>query len=52
MIPADYPTGSLGYSVVATDLDGKSVTWEPLREFRSWPAVIAGTVQYVKEPAQ
>ena len=45
-----FPTGSLGYSVTATDLDGNSVKWEPFREFRSWPAVIAGTVQYVKEP--
>ena len=50
MIPADYPTGSLGYSVTATDLNGDSVKWEPLREFRSWPAVIAGTVEYRKDP--
>jgi hypothetical protein len=52
MIPADYPTGSLGYSITATDLDGNSVKWEPLREFRSWPAVIAGTVEYRKEAVQ
>ena len=52
MIPQDYPTGSLGYSITATDLDGNSVKWEPLREFRSWPAVIAGTVEYVKQPPQ
>ena len=52
MIPQDYPTGSLGYSITATDMDGNSVKWEPLREFRSWPAVIAGTVEYVKQPPQ
>jgi len=51
MIPADYPTGSLGYSVTATDLEGNSVKWEPLREFRSWPAVIEGTVEYRRDPA-
>ena len=49
MIPMDYPTGSLSYTTTATDMDGNTVTWEPLREFRSWPSVIEGTVEYVKQ---
>src|ERR1700756_4429233 len=28
-IPADFPTGSLGYKVVATMTDGTTETWEP-----------------------
>jgi hypothetical protein len=52
MIPENYPTGSLGYSITATDMAGNTVKWEPLREFRSWPTVIAGTVEYVKQPPQ
>ena len=52
MIQENYPTGSLGYSITATDMEGNTVKWEPLREFRSWPTVIAGTVEYVKQPPQ
>ena len=52
MIPENYPTGSLGYSITATDMEGNTVKWEPLREFRSWPSVIAGTVEYVKQAQQ
>src|SRR5262245_43446900 len=52
MIPESYPTGTLGYSITATDTEGNTVKWEPLREFRSWPTVIAGTVEYVKQPPQ
>ena len=52
MIPENYPTGSLGYTITATDMEGNTVKWEPLREFRSWPAVIAGTVEYVKQAQQ
>ncbi len=52
MIPDNYPTGSLGYSITATDVEGNTVKWEPLREFRSWPSVIAGTVEYVKQAQQ
>jgi hypothetical protein len=52
MIPENYPTGSLGYSITATDIEGNTVKWEPLREFRSWPSVIAGTVEYVKQAQQ
>ena len=52
MIPENYPTGSLGYSITATDMEGNTVKWEPLREFRSWPTVITGTVEYVKQAQQ
>jgi hypothetical protein len=52
MIPDNYPTGSLGYSITATDMEGNTVKWEPLREFRSWPTVITGTVEYVKQAQQ
>jgi len=30
VIPADFPTGSLGYKVHATMMDGTVVTWEPI----------------------
>jgi hypothetical protein len=52
MIPEGYPTGTLGYKVTITDMEGNSQTWEPLKEYRSWPSVIPGTVTYVKEPPQ
>ena len=31
VVPADYPTGSLVYKVVATDTQGRSQTWEPFK---------------------
>src|SRR5712692_867882 len=31
IIPADHPTGSLAYKVVATDIDGRSQSWEPFK---------------------
>src|SRR3954470_18392488 len=42
MIPEGYPTGTLGYKVTVTDMQGNSQTWEPLKEYRSWPTVISG----------
>jgi len=50
MIPEGYPTGTLGYKVTITDMQGNTQTWEPLREYRSWPSVISGTVTYEKQP--
>jgi hypothetical protein len=52
MIPEGYQTGTLGYKVTITDMQGNSQTWEPLKEYRSWPSVIPGTVEYVKQPPQ
>jgi hypothetical protein len=52
MIPEGYPTGTLGYKVTITDMEGNSQTWEPLKEYRSWPSVISGAVTYEKQPPQ
>jgi hypothetical protein len=42
IIPADFPTGSLGYKVVATWPDGTSQTWEPFKRQPTQLTVIAG----------
>jgi hypothetical protein len=42
VIPADYPTGSLVYKVVTTDLDGRTQTWEPFKRAPTQLTVIAG----------
>ena len=41
-IPADYPTGSLGYKVIATKMDDTTQTWEPFTRAPSQLTVIAG----------
>ena len=41
-IPADFPTGSLGYKVVATMMDDSTVTWEPFNRATTQLTVIAG----------
>jgi hypothetical protein len=46
VIPEGYPTGSLYYKVVATDLQGHTQTWQSFQDPRSKIEVIAGTVQY------
>jgi len=50
LIPDDYPTGSLYYKVVATDLQGRTQTWQSFQDPRSQIEVIPGTVQYSGEP--
>ena len=42
VIPADYPTGSLSYKVVATDTDGRTQSWEPFKRQPTQLTVIAG----------
>ena len=42
-IPANHPTGSLGYKIVATMQDGSVVTWEPFTRPNSQLWVIEGT---------
>jgi hypothetical protein len=42
-IPANHPTGSLGYKVVATMMDGSVVTWQPFTRPASQLWVIEGT---------
>jgi len=46
VISDDYPTGSLSYKVVATDLQGRVQTWQSFQDPRSQLEVVAGTVQY------
>jgi hypothetical protein len=41
-IPADFPTGSLGYKVIATMMDDTTQTWEPFKRAPSQLTVIAG----------
>ena len=41
-IPADYPTGSLGYKVTATMMDDTMQTWEPFTRAPSQLTVVAG----------
>ena len=48
LIPQDYPTGSLSYRVVATDMDGNTQRWTPFKDPRSLPLVMSGDVEYIK----
>ena len=48
LIPADYPTGSLSYRVVAADTQGNTRSWTPFKDPRSLPMVMPGDVEYVK----
>jgi hypothetical protein len=42
IVPADYPTGSLVYKVVATDTQGRFQTWEPFKRGPTQLTVVAG----------
>jgi hypothetical protein len=42
VIPADFPTGSLGYKVIATTMDGTTQTWEPFKRAPTQLTVITG----------
>jgi hypothetical protein len=48
LIPQDYPTGSLSYRVVATDMQGNTQSWVPFKDPRSLPMVMPGDVEYRK----
>jgi hypothetical protein len=48
LIPQDYPTGSLSYRVVATDMQGNTQEWTPFNDLRSLPIVMPGDVDYTK----
>jgi hypothetical protein len=51
-IPQDFPTGTLTYKVVATDMEGNSQTWETFNDPRSWPTVISGQAEFTRsQPA-
>jgi hypothetical protein len=48
LIPPDYPTGSLSYRVVATDMQDNTQSWVPMKDLRSLPVVMPGDVEYTK----
>jgi hypothetical protein len=50
LIPDDYPTGTLRYKIVATDLQGKTQTWQSFQDPRSQIVVIPGGVEYTGAP--
>jgi hypothetical protein len=41
-IPVDFPTGSLGYKVIATMMDETTQIWEPFKRAPTQLTVIAG----------
>ncbi len=47
-VPVDYPTGTVGYKVVAVDNDGQSHEWEPFNVEPSKLTIIPGEVTYTK----
>ncbi|MGZ6252928.1 MAG: hypothetical protein ACXWM1_07660 [Candidatus Binataceae bacterium] len=49
IIPTSYPSGSLGYKVVATDSEGHAQTWEPFKSQPSQLTVVAGEIE-IKKP--
>jgi len=50
LIPDDYPTGTLYYKVIATDLQGRAQTWQSFQDPRSQIVVMPGAVQYSGDP--
>jgi hypothetical protein len=48
-IPTSYPSGSLGYKVVATGKDDQSQTWEPFKSKPSQLTVVDGQIE-IKKP--
>ena len=48
IIPTTYPTGTLSYKLVATDLDGKTQTWEPFKTKPSLLTVVDGAIELKK----
>ena len=47
-IPADFPTGTLGYKVIATMKDYTTQTWEPFTRAPSRLTVVAGDPEMKK----
>jgi hypothetical protein len=45
VIPTTYPSGTFAYKVIATDLEGRTQTWEPFKEVRSQLTVIPGQIE-------
>ena len=51
LIPESYPTGTVTYKVVATDMLGNSQDWQTFNDPRSWPVVVAGVAQFASPQA-
>ena len=49
IIPSNYPNGPFVYKAVATDMSGKTATWEPFRRTTSQLQVVAGEIE-IKKP--
>ena len=49
IIPTSYPSGSLGYKLVATGNDDQSQTWEPFKSRPSQLTVVDGEIE-IKKP--
>jgi hypothetical protein len=49
IIPSAYPNGTFVYKAVATDLSGKTATWEPFKRVTSQLQVVAGEIE-IKKP--
>lgn len=47
-IPASYPSGTLTYKAIATDRQGHSQSWEPLRRTTSELQVMPGAIEFKK----
>jgi len=47
-IPADHPTGSIGYKVIATMNDGSTVEWKPFNRATTQLMVVAGEPEMKK----
>jgi len=47
-IPADFPTGTIGYKVIATDLEGNAHEWSPFIVEASNLTIIPGEVTFTK----
>jgi hypothetical protein len=47
-IPAAFPTGSIGYKVVVTDLEGKEHEWTPFKINLSALMIIPGEVTFTR----
>ena len=48
IIPAEYPSGSFYYKVVATNLDDSTQTWEPFKSLTSRLTVLDGAIEIKK----
>jgi hypothetical protein len=49
IIPATYPSGSFTYKATATDMQGRSQVWEPIKRAASYPVVLPGVVEFAKQ---